>query len=137
MTDPTFGEIEFKIDAWDGLAPFAYEPSRTSRFAVHIWADESGPSALQRATFDQLKARYPSLWPDIAEALLLCHPGLISVEEVAAGLSPTIGCYIEDEGGPAHADFELVYTFDLPGEGGRGYFVRIVGWDIVEAFAAE
>jgi hypothetical protein len=36
-----------------------------------------------------------------------------------------------------HADFELVYAFDLEGENGRGFFVRIVGWKVAEAVVAE
>lgn len=137
MTDPTFGEIVFRIDAWDGLVPFEHGLSGMTGFAVHVWADESGPSAIQRDTFDQLKARYPALWPTIARSLLGCHAGLSSLEEVACGLNPTVGCYIERAGRHGHADFELVYTFDIPGEGSRGYFVRIAGWEIAEAFVAE
>jgi len=137
VIDPTFGEIEFSIDAWDGLVPFEHGPSGTSGFAVHIWAGESGPSAFQRATFDQLKARYPSLWPAIARTLLGCHDGLSSIGEVASNLIPTVGCYIEGEGGHDHAELELVYTFDLQGEDDRAYFVRIAGWEIVKAIVAE
>ncbi len=68
MTDPTFGKITFRIDAWDGLVPFEHEPSGISAFAVHVWADESGPTSSQRATFEDLKARYATLWPVIIEA---------------------------------------------------------------------
>lgn len=137
LIDPTFGEIQFQIDAWNGLVSFPDNPSGTREFAVHIGADESGPTPIQRATFDQLKARYSALWPSIAEALLGCQIGLSSTGEVARTLGPVVGCYIEDGGGRTHADFELVYTFDRPGENGRGYFIRIVGWEIAEAFVAE
>jgi hypothetical protein len=138
MTDPTFGEIKFNnVDAWDGIVPFEHGPSDTSEFAVHIWADEAGPSATQRSTFDQLKIQYPVLWPSIADALLECHAGLDSVEELSCSFSPTVGCYIEGGVDLDHANFELVYTFDLPGEGSRGFFARIVGWEVVEACVAE
>jgi hypothetical protein len=137
VNDPAFGEIEYSGDAWDGLVPFEHGPSGTSEFAVHLWADESGPTAMQRATFEQIKARYSRLWPSIAEALLGCHAGLSSVQEITRGLSPTVGCYIEGVASQGHADFELVYTFDLEGENGRGFFVRIVGWKVAEAVVAE
>ncbi len=137
MNDPTFGEIEFSIDAWDGIVPYEHAPSNAAEFAVHIWADDAGPTTLQRRTFDGLKARYPTLWPSIARALLDCRPDLGSTDAVEAGLNPTVGCYIEGEGGADHANFELVYTLDLPDEGSRGYFVRIVGWEVIEAMAAE
>jgi hypothetical protein len=137
VNDPSFGEIEFSIDAWDGLAPFEYRPSGTTMFAVHVWADESGPSAVQRATFDQLKAHYVILWPSIAKALRGCHASPTAIVDVANCLNPTVGCYIETESGGAHAAFELVYAFDLPGENGRGYFVRIVEWEVAEAFVAD
>jgi hypothetical protein len=136
MIDPSFGEIEFSIDAWDGLAPFVHDPSGSSEFALHIWADQSGPTDAQRATFDRLKARYPALWPLIAGALLDCHPDLNSVEEVARALNPVVGCYLEDAASEGHSDFELVYTFDLAGEDGRGFFVRFIGWRIVETVLA-
>jgi hypothetical protein len=60
VNDPAFGQIEYSGHAWDGLVPFEHGPSGTSEFAVHLWADESGPRAMQRATFEQIKARYSS-----------------------------------------------------------------------------
>lgn len=137
MDDPVFGEIEYRIDAWEGSAPFEHGPSGLSDLFVHIRADESGPSEVQRATFEQFEARYAALWPAIAEALLGCRDDMGSVAEVEAAISPEVSCDIEEESTGGFADFELVYTFDLEGEGARGYFVRIEGWEVAEAFVAE
>jgi hypothetical protein len=60
-----------------------------------------------------------------------------SEDEVERSLRPTAGCYIEAGANAGHNDFELVYEFDLPGEGARGFFVRIVGWEVAEAVMAE
>jgi hypothetical protein len=135
VIDPSFGEIRFSFDAWDGLVPFAHAPSKLSAFGVHVWADDSGPTDSQRATFEELKARYASLWPAIADAVLECHPDLHSVADVARHVNPTVGCYIEYGGVASHDDFELVYDFDF--DDGRGVFVRFAGWSIVDAFLAE
>ena len=137
VTDPAFGEIEFNVEACDGIVPFDFNRTRMTGFAAHIWADESGPSIAQRTTFERLQSRYRELWPSIAEALLGCHPALNSTSEVEASLSPTVGCYIEDVPHPEHNDFELVYGFDREGENRRGFFVRISGWRVVEAVLAE
>jgi hypothetical protein len=137
LTDPAFGEIEFHVEAWDGIVPFDFDQTRMTEFAVHIWADESGPTVAQRMTFEGLQARYRELWPSIAEALLGCHPALNSTKEVEDSLSPTVGCYIEEVVNPEHNDFELVYGFDREGENGRGFFVRISGWRVVEVVLAE
>lgn len=137
MVDSVFGEIEFVIDAWNGRSPFKFPQARMGQFYVHIRAGASGPSAVQRATFDQLRARYTTLWPGIAQSLVACHPILSTAEEVERSLRPTVGCYIEAGASAGHNDFELVYEFNLPGEGVRGFFVRIVGWEVVEAVMAD
>jgi hypothetical protein len=137
VTDPVFGEIDFHVDAWDGTAPFVFGPAKTSAFRVHVWADDTGPDEIQRSTFEQIRSRYASLWPSIAETLSSLHPILKTIEAVENNLKPIVGCYMECETGDGHSDFELVYEFELEGEGIRGYFVRIVGWRIVEAFMAE
>ena len=137
MTDPTFGDIEFRGDTWDGLVRVDFATAGTSAFAVHVWADESGPTIVQRSTFEQLKARYPDLWPNILAALLDLHPGLSTLEEVEMNLSPIVGCYIELDDGVGPAEFELVYGFELEGEDDRGFFIRFVDWQIVEAVIAE
>ena len=137
MIDPVFGDIEFDVDAWDGICPFVFPASRTAEFAVHVCADDAGPTDGQRSTFKELLARYAAMWPDIARSLAACHPALSTAEEVGRSLSSTVGCYIEEGASGGHHDFELVYEFDLPGEGSRGFFVRIVGWEIAEAVMAE
>jgi hypothetical protein len=137
VLDPVFGEIEFGVDAWDGLCPFDFPPAGTAEFAVHVWAGASGPTAGQRATFEQLRARYAALWPGIARSLAACHPTLPTEAEVGRGLRPTVGCYIEAGASADHHDFELVYEFDRPGEGARGFFVRVVGWEVTEAVMAD
>jgi len=40
MPDATFGEIEFRIDAWDGVFPFDFARAGTTALAVHVWSDE-------------------------------------------------------------------------------------------------
>jgi len=137
VIDPVFGQIEFGVAAWDGVVPFEFPPAGTLHLAVHVCACKSGPSASQRATFQQLCARYAVLWPGIARSLAECHPTLSTAEEVGRSLRPKVGCYIEECATTDHNDFELVYEFDRPGEGSRGYFVRIIGWEVVEAVMAE
>jgi hypothetical protein len=34
MKDRTFGDIEFRIDAWDGVYPFEFAPAVTTALAV-------------------------------------------------------------------------------------------------------
>ncbi len=135
MTDASFGAITFTVDAWDGLVPFEHEPSGTSAFAVRVWADASGPTAGQRATFEELKRRYATLWHVIAGAMTKCHPPLGSVDTCRNGVDSIVGCYIQSEANLGHEDFELVY--ELRGDPGRGVFVRIAGWNVVEAVVAE
>jgi hypothetical protein len=137
VTDPTFGEIAFCEGAWDGLVPFESVPAGTSEFAGHVWADESGPSDVQRATFEQIKGRCTGLWPTVAKVLLGLHPVLGFVAAAEDHLSSTVDCYIEAEASQGHVDFELVYGFNLEGENSRGFFVRIVGWQVAEAVIAE
>jgi hypothetical protein len=137
MTDPTFGHIDFRIDAWDGILPFDFARAGTTALAVHVWSDESGPTDSQRKTFEQLRTRYEKLWPAIAEALRDCHPQLKATDDVEAHLNPIVGCCIENVARQAHHDFELVYDFDLDKENGRAIFVRISGWRIIEAVLAE
>src|SRR5439155_1243341 len=96
VVDSVFGEIEFGVDAWDGRSPFEFLPARMAQFYVHVRSGASGPSAGQRATFDQLRARYTILWPGIARSLAACHPTLSTAEEVERSLRPTVGCYIEE-----------------------------------------
>jgi hypothetical protein len=135
ITDPTFGKITFSIDAWDGLVPFEHEPSGTSAFAVHVWADESGPTSSQRRTFEEVKARYTTLWPVIIEAMVGCHPTLGSAYGCRDGVDSTVGCYMQRDASQAHEDFELVY--ELTSEPGRAIFVTIAGWQVIEAAVAE
>ena len=135
MIDPLFGEISFTVDAWYALVPFEDERSGTLAFAVHIWADPSGPTASQRATFKELKRRYETLWPVIAETMVKCHPRLSSVDRCREYVDPTVGCYIQNKASRGHDDFELVY--ELRDEPGRGIFVRIAGWDVVESAVAK
>jgi hypothetical protein len=137
VTDPVLGAIEFFCGAWDGVVPFEFPGHRKLEFALHVWADASGPTAGQRATFEGLCARYAALWPAFARSLAECHPELTTEEEVERSLLPIVGCYIEAGATAGHNDFELVYTFDRPGEGSRGFFVRVVGWEIAETVMAE
>jgi hypothetical protein len=135
MTDPTFGKITFSIDAWDGLVPFEHEPSGISTFAVHVWADESGPTSSQRATFEELKARCATLWPVIIDAMVGCHPTLGSAYGCRDGVDSTVGRYMQRVASQGHEDFELVY--ELTSEPGRAIFVTIAGWQVVESVVAD
>jgi hypothetical protein len=134
-TDATFGKIAFNIDAWDGLVRFEHKLSGTSTFAVHVWADESGPTSSQRGTFEELKARYAELWPVIAEAMVRCHPTLGSAHGCRDGVDSTVGCYMQRVASQGHEDFALVY--ELTSEPGRAIFVTIAGWQVIEAVVAE
>jgi hypothetical protein len=60
MTDRTFGEIEFRIDAWDGVVSFDFATAGTTTMAVHVWSDLSGPTDAQIRTFEQLQAYHRS-----------------------------------------------------------------------------
>jgi hypothetical protein len=66
-----------------------------------------------------------------------CHPALGSIESCKSGIGRIVGCYIENEASRDHEDFELVYELDLEGKKGRGIFVRIADWEVIEAVVAE
>ena len=83
----------------------------------------------------ELKRRYETLWPVIAETMVKCHPRLSSVDRCREYVDPTVGCYIQNKASRGHDDFELVY--ELRDEPGRGIFVRIAGWDVVESAVAK
>ena len=137
MIDPVFGQIEFRIDAWDGIVPFQFTPANTTQLAVHIWSDESGPCDSQRSTFRQFCNRLPELWPTIAAGLAECHPELKTVKKVQQHLNPTVGFYLESGATHGHHDFELAYGFDVDCENNRGFFVRVVGWQVESTVLAE
>jgi hypothetical protein len=68
--------------------------------------------------------------------LLRCHGGLTSIEEVNSHLNPMVALYIYEFDDPDEALLEFVYTFDLNGEGSKGYFVQLHRWKVIEAFLA-
>jgi len=138
MMDPDFGSLKYCVDAWDGLAPFAFEPSHTTHFAVQIKAPDSGPTDAQREVFRELKARYEQLWPSIAQALIKCCDGVSDAEELRGLLNSTVGLYmIEDFDDPSEAEFELVYDLNRPNADSQACFVRLRPWEVMEAAMAE
>lgn len=138
MSDPDFGSLQYRVDAWDGLSPFEFEPSHTTHFAVHILAPESGPTAAQQAVFRELKGRYAQLWPAIAGTIAKCAGIAADVDGLGEVLDPVVGLYmLEDFESPEEAEFELVYDVSQPEARGKACFVRLRPWEIVEAVVAD
>ncbi len=129
MGDPDFGVISHHIDAWDGETDFDRPVSGTKRLRVHVRAGIGGPTEQQRYLIRELKRRYDSLWPKIADSIVALRPSAGDVARLPALLSPTLGVGIPGLIGDRLVDFVLTYEFK--GDQSRsGYFVSFVAWRI-------
>ena len=107
---PDFGEEAFnEIDAWDCRVVHDFPHLKTTEFAIHVWADERGPTENQQACFNTLKSKYNELWPQIANKMIGCHDQLETI----------------------------VIDLDLPNEGTRGYFIPVEDWFIGDVVIAD
>lgn len=130
VDDPEFGELKYYVDAWDAEIEFSSPPIETAH--LHLRADESGPSKLQRELLRELPGRHTELWTDIATALVRCHPGVESVEELNEQIRPHIGIAVYDD----TSAVELSYRFHRDPEH-RAYFVTLRNWQIAEVCSAD
>ena len=111
IVDPEFGSLKYCVDAWNGLVPFTFEPSRTTHFTVQLKAPASGPTEAQQAVYRELKVHYEELWPSIADALVECCGEAITAEDLAGLLNPVVGLYmIEDFDDPQQAELSWSMT---------------------------
>lgn len=77
---------------------------------------------------------YDQLWVNVADELVALHPELATPDEVSTHLRDRVAVHIGEH---EEDSVELVYEFDLPGEGIRGFFLRVAGARVIEAFIAD
>lgn len=102
--------------------------------ASHVWLYGDAPTALQEKAFEDLVACYDQLWPNVAAKLATLHPELGSVEDIRRCVRNRVAIHIGEH---AEDSIELVYEFDLPNEGSRGFFLRVDGIHVIDGFMAE
>lgn len=133
--DPDFGAMQYNgIDAWVCNVCFEFPHPPTYYFALHVWAPETGPTAQQRATIRELKARYAELWPALASAIVNIHPRLTKTDELAGAMRDWVSVHLGEH---SECSVELAYDLALEGEGSRMYFIRLDDWRIAEAVIAD
>lgn len=131
--DPDFGEMQFNgLDAWDCHFAFDLPHPPTWYFAIHVWADERGPTERQRQVMRWLPAAYAGLWPNVANRIIGLHPGLQDRE--ALRLREWVSVYIGED---SEDSLQLVYDLDEPEDGNRAYFITISDGNIVDAYVAD
>ena len=130
VNDPDFGDLKYHVDSWDGDIPFVCTPFADTH--IHIVADEVGPSEEQRNSILELIQRFPELWPDIATALIRCHPQIDSRKELEDSINPKIGINMYGNSDK----IELTYHIDSDPEY-RCYFVTLRNWTITEVCEAN
>ena len=59
LDDPEFGQMNYYVDAWDADIGFDSHPIESAH--IHLWADESGPTQLQREILRDLRVRHVQL----------------------------------------------------------------------------
>lgn len=135
MDDIVLGQCEFNgIDAYDCTRVVATPHSDTTTLAAHVWLYGEAPSKLQKEAFANLVDNYDLLWGNVANELAALHPELTTPEEVRTHLRERVAVHIGEH---EEDSVELVYEFDLPNEGTRGFFLRVAANRVVEAVIAE
>ena len=129
LDDPDFGKMSYYINSWDADITFDSHPVRSAH--VHLRADESGPSPMQRNLIRELRVRHAQLWPELCEALVRCHPEIDSIAELTRRLVPHVGINLYDSN-----TIEISYSVYGDPEF-RGYFVTLRNWEIAEVCMAE
>lgn len=130
IDDPDFGILNYYINAWDADIGFNSPPIETAH--VHLRADESGPSDLQRQLILELLRCHAQLWGDICAALVRCHPDIDATDELARRIVPHIGINLHDDSN----EIEISYSVEGDPEF-RSYFVTLRNWDIAEVCMVE
>ncbi len=134
-TASIFGPCRFNsIDAYDCSRIIATPHSDSTEMASHVWLYGDAPTALQEKAFEDLVARYDQLWPNVASKLATLHPEVESVEDIRRYVRNRVAVHIGEH---AEDSIELVYEFDLPNEGSRGFFLRVDGIHVIDGFMAE
>jgi uncharacterized protein YoxC len=134
-TSSTFGQCRFNsIDAYDCSLIIATPHSDSTKMASHVWLYGEAPTTLQEKAFEDLVARYDQLWPNVASKLATLHPELDSVEDIRRCVRNRVAVHVGEH---AEDSIELVYEFDLPNEGSRGFFLRVDGIQVIDGFMAE
>lgn len=135
MNDDDLGQCEFDgISAFNCARVVATPHADTTKFASHVWLYGDEPTAPQKRAFARLVDNYEDLWPDVANRLASLHPDLSTTEDVMNSLRDPVAVHIGEH---AEESMELVYEFDLPDEGFRGFFFRIDDLRVVDAFIDE
>jgi hypothetical protein len=130
LDDPDFGQLNYYIDSWDADIAFDTPPLKSAH--IHLGADESGPSQVQRDLIRDLRVRHAKLWPDICGALVRCHPEIETTEELARRLVPHVGINLYGDSNR----IEISYSVEGDPEF-RGYFVTLRNWEVAEVCMEE
>ena len=130
IDDPDFGQLNYYVDSWDADIPFETALIETAH--IHLRADDSGPTANQRESVNELKYQYSDIWPEICAALVKCHPEIGTTDELSSRLVPHIGINMYDDSDT----IEITYSVDGDPEF-RSYFVTLRNWHIAEVCLAE
>lgn len=130
LNDPYLGRLNYYVDAWDADISFDSAPIKTAH--IHLRADESGPTRAQRRLLGDLPVRHSELWPEIAAALVRCHPTIETVDELSMQIAPRVGINLYED----PATVEILYNVRGDPEY-RAYFVTLRNWQIAEVGMAE
>lgn len=130
LNDPDFGEMSYYIDFWDTEIEFDSHPLESAH--LHLRADESGPSQVQRDLIRDLRERHAQLWPEIRGALVRCHPEIQTSDELERRLVPHVDIDLGDD----PKTIQISYSVEGNPEF-RAYFVTLRNWEIAEVVMAE
>ena len=112
IEDPDLGTLRYHVDAWDGDIDLDFPP--LTRAHIHLAADESGPSDAQRTALLGLLARRTSLWPEIGDALIRCHPELKQMDDLNERVDSHIGINMLDDTNAIGVDISVCRRSRIP-----------------------
>lgn len=130
VQDPDFGLINYYMNAWDAEISLPSPP--IARAHIHLRADDSGPTEMQRNLFQELALQHTRLWPQISTALVRCHPEIESPKELSERINSRVGIEFSEE---PHT-IEISYRINGEPEN-RSYFIKLRNWEIVEVSMAQ
>lgn len=135
MQDSVWGRCQFDgVEAWQCSRVIETPHSPTTRLVTRVWLYDDSPTELQETRFADLVENYDQLWPEVARVLATLHPGLTTVEEVQTHVRDDVAVHVGEH---EEGSVELIYEFNLPDEGTRGFFLRIDGRRVIDAIIAD
>jgi acyl-CoA thioesterase len=123
--DPDFGLMEFHVGVWEADIAWNFPPFDTAQ--LHLLADFSGPTNLQRQLMRELKQKFTSLWPKIADAIVECDEEIATLPELDERVSPSLRISIRDN------SYKVRLTGWVPMETRcHSFVVTLRDWEILE-----